>query len=170
MSYSSDTFAIALGPRNCWKNALLRAIQGGKGLFRGETYLLPVRAEHALLNLVREGLSGPADSRKLNRATIVPKVDSVLGDSGRLSSPMNWAIHLRVPGGESMSCTARCNKGHERTLGRGWCLSLPRKKGPTGGKVKRLKTGFGVHHDSTVQHVPHNIFQRRTTSILGQSE
>jgi eukaryotic-like serine/threonine-protein kinase len=45
-----------------------------------ETYLLPVSAESGLPDLPPEGLSGPEDSRKSNRVTVLPKgVDSVLG-------------------------------------------------------------------------------------------
>jgi eukaryotic-like serine/threonine-protein kinase len=45
-----------------------------------ETYLLPVSAERGLPDLPPGGLSGPEDSRKMNRVTVLPKsVDSVLG-------------------------------------------------------------------------------------------
>ena len=38
-----------------------------------ETYLLPVSAERGLPDLPPEGLSGPEDSRKMNRVTVLPK-------------------------------------------------------------------------------------------------
>jgi eukaryotic-like serine/threonine-protein kinase len=45
-----------------------------------ETYLLPVRSGRQLPDLPPEGLSGPEDSSKANRVTVLPKgVDSVLG-------------------------------------------------------------------------------------------
>jgi len=45
-----------------------------------ETYLWPVRAERGLPDLPPQGLSGPEDSRKMNRVTVLPKgADSVLG-------------------------------------------------------------------------------------------
>jgi eukaryotic-like serine/threonine-protein kinase len=46
-----------------------------------ETYSWPVSAERGLPDLPPEGLSGPEDSRKTNRVTVLPKgVDSVLGE------------------------------------------------------------------------------------------
>ena len=45
-----------------------------------ETYLLPVSGENGLPELPPDGLSGPEDSRKTNRVTVLPRgVDSVLG-------------------------------------------------------------------------------------------
>jgi eukaryotic-like serine/threonine-protein kinase len=45
-----------------------------------ETYSWPVSAERGLPDLPPEGLSGPEDSRKTNRVTVLPKgVDSMLG-------------------------------------------------------------------------------------------
>jgi len=45
-----------------------------------ETYLLPVSAESRLPDLPPEGLSGPEDSRKAIRVTVLPRgVDAVLG-------------------------------------------------------------------------------------------
>ncbi len=45
-----------------------------------ETYLLPVSAERGVPDLPPEGLSGPEDSRKTNRVTVLPKgVDTALG-------------------------------------------------------------------------------------------
>jgi eukaryotic-like serine/threonine-protein kinase len=45
-----------------------------------ETYLLPVDGENGLPELPPQGLSGPEDSRKANRLTVLPRgVDSVFG-------------------------------------------------------------------------------------------
>jgi Tol biopolymer transport system component len=45
-----------------------------------ETYLLPANGENGLPELPPEGLSGPEDSKKSNRVTVLPRgVDSVFG-------------------------------------------------------------------------------------------